>query len=310
MELLQLKYFQAVAKYENISKAAKELHISQPSLSVTIKRLEDELLVPLFNRKGKKIELSTFGEHFLKHTNSILNELENARVELLEVYGKRNKELSLAATVSFFLSGLLRDFLILNSEIKITQSILGEEEIIEKLNDRSLDFGITCSPIEHQDIETIELIEEEIVVIIHKKHPLANKKFIYLKELKDENFIELTENNALKSLTNKIFEGAGFKPKVIFEGDQYIISELIQVKQAIALAPISICIKSENDSYRILRLKDKLKTRKVGISYKKGRYLSELYKSFLEFAIEYYKKNWYIVSNSKSNYIKELFDIK
>ena len=65
MELLQLKYFQSVAKYENITKAAKELHISQPSLTITIKRLEDELNVPLFNRKGKKIELSVFGKNFL-----------------------------------------------------------------------------------------------------------------------------------------------------------------------------------------------------------------------------------------------------
>lgn len=307
MELLQLKYFQTVAKYENISKAARELHISQPSLSITIKRLEEELSVPLFNRKGKKIELNTFGEHFLKHTNSIINELENARAELIEFYGKRNTHLSLSTSVSFFFSGLLKTFLAINPEITVTQTIDSEKDIIEKLKDRSIDFAITCPPIENQDIKTIELLEEEIVAIIHKDHPLANKKNIYLNELEGENFIDIAENNAFKNITSKIFERAGFTPKIIFEGDYYIISELIDIKQAASLAPISMCIKSKNESYRILRLKDKKKTRKIAISYKKGRYPTELAKSFLDFSIDYYKYNWYTVENSENDYIKNLF---
>ncbi|WP_297637831.1 LysR family transcriptional regulator [uncultured Clostridium sp.] len=307
MELLQLKYFQSVAKYENITRAANELHISQPSLSITIKRLEDELQVPLFNRKGKKIELNIFGKSFLKNVNSILNQIETSKLELLEASGEKNTHLSLSASISFFLSGLLKDFLLVNPDITMSQSINSISEIITKLNDRSLDFAITCPPIENPNIETMDLIEEEIVAVIPITHPLARKKSIFLNELKNEDFISLTEDNSFKNITNKMFENAKFEPNVTFEGDAYILSELIEIKQAVALVPLSVCLKSDKTSFTLLRLEDKLKTRKIAISYKKGILLSDLSQTFLNFAIDYYKNHWYVLKNSPNKHVRYVF---
>lgn len=307
MELLQLKYFQSVAKYENITRAANELHISQPSLSITIKRLEDELQVPLFNRKGKKIELNIFGKSFLKNVNSILNQIETSKLELLEASGEKNTHLSLSASISFFLSGLLKDFLLVNPDITMSQSINSISEIITKLNDRSLDFAITCPPIENHNIETMDLIEEEIVAVIPITHPLAKKKSIFLNELKNEDFISLTEDNSFKNITNKMFENAKFEPNVTFEGDAYILSELIEIKQAVALVPLSVCLKSDKTSFTLLRLEDTLKTRKIAISYKKGILLSGLSQTFLNFAIDYYKNHWYVLKKSPNKHVRYVF---
>ncbi|MGL5415840.1 MAG: LysR family transcriptional regulator [Clostridium sp.] len=308
MELLQLKYFQSVAKYENISKAAEELHITQPSLSITIKRLEEELRVPLFNRKGKRIELNTFGEHFLKHVNSIINQIENSKLELLEVYGTKNKHLSIASSTSFFLGGLLKEFLILNEDITITQTIDNSTDIAEKLKERSIDFAITSPPIQDSGIETIDLIEEEIVIVIPKIHSLALEGKVYLRELKDEEFISLTSENDFKKITDKMFKNAGFKPKVTFEGDGAIISELMEIKKAISLIPLSICFTAKKDNYTILRLRDKYNKRKISISYRKNAFLSELAKEFLAFSIKYYKEKWYTIENNKDFSHKELFE--
>lgn len=82
MELLQLKYFQTVAYTEHISKAAEQLKIAQPSLSLTIKRLENELGTNLFERKGRNIKLSSAGKILLKHVNRIFTEIENAQTEI------------------------------------------------------------------------------------------------------------------------------------------------------------------------------------------------------------------------------------
>ncbi|MCY8819109.1 LysR family transcriptional regulator, partial [Bacillus atrophaeus] len=82
MELLQLKYFQTVAFTEHVSKAAKLLNIAQPSLSLTIRRLEDELGTKLFERKGRNIQLSSSGKILLKHVNRIFTEIENAQMEI------------------------------------------------------------------------------------------------------------------------------------------------------------------------------------------------------------------------------------
>ncbi|MGL4848929.1 MAG: LysR family transcriptional regulator [Clostridium sp.] len=300
MELLQLKYFQCVAKHENISKAAEELHISQPSLSITIKRLEDELNVPLFTRKGRSIEINTFGEHFLKHVNSIINQIENSKLELLEVYGKKNKHLTISASTSFFLEGVLKDFLLIKEEITMSQTINTNGEIIDKLKERSIDFAITSPPIVDPSIETIDLIEEEIVVVIPKTHILAYKGMVYLNELKNEEFISLASENFFKKITDKMFLNAGFKPNIRFEGDGAVISELMEIKKAVALIPISICLKSEKENYTILRLKDNLNKRKISISYRKNAFLSELAKEFLDFVVEFYKERWYTIENYKN----------
>ncbi|MGL4760564.1 MAG: LysR family transcriptional regulator [Sarcina sp.] len=293
MELLQLKYFQSVAKYENITKAAKELHISQPSLSITIKRLEDELSVPLFNRKGKSLELNPFGKTYLTHVNSILSDLENAKSEILELYGEKNTHISLSATATLFLSGLLKDFLTENLDITMTQTINYEKTIIENLKNRSIDFAITSPPLAENDIKTIELLEEELVVVIPKCHKFSNRESIYLHELKDENFIELTENYSFKKSLRKLFDQAGFLPNIIFEGDVSIISELLYLKKALCIAPISLCLSAYNDRFTILRLKDENNTRKIALSYYKGRYQSELSTKFKDFSINYYKTEWY-----------------
>lgn len=292
MELLQLKYFQAVAKHENITKAAKELHISQPSLSITIKRLEDELGVPLFKRIGKNIELNQFGKVYLKHVDSILINLDNAKAEVLELYGIRNTQISLSSTATLFLTGLLREFLITYPNIKMVQSIHNREDILNDLKLGNIDFAITSPPIQDLNVETINLMEEEIVVVVNKDHPLAHKKFIYLNELRNENFMELTENYSFRDTTNALYKAAGFTPNIVFEGDTSILSELIDLKKAVVLAPISVCAMPPSDRYNnkytIIRLKDELNTRTVALSYAKGRYLSELANSFKEFTISYY----------------------
>lgn len=292
MELLQLKYFQAVAKHENITKAAKELHISQPSLSITIKRLEDELGVPLFKRIGKNIELNQFGKVYLKHVDSILINLDNAKAEVLELYGIRNTQISLSSTATLFLTGLLREFLISYPNIKMVQSIHNREDILNDLKLGNIDFAITSPPIQDLNVETINLMEEEIVVVVNKDHPLAHKKFIYLNELRNENFMELTENYSFRDTTNALYKAAGFTPNIVFEGDTSILSELIDLKKAVVLAPISVCAMPPSDRYNnkytIIRLKDEVNTRTVALSYAKGRYLSELANSFKEFTISYY----------------------
>lgn len=309
MELLQLQYFQAVAKHENITKAAEELHISQPALSITIKRLETELNIPLFNREGKKIKINSFGKQFLKHINSIMNEIENAKSELLELYGEKNNHISISSTASLLLQGVLKDFLTINPNITINQRIDSQESIVEKLKNRTIDFAITSSSIKDAELKSIELLEEEIVVVMPKSHKFANKGFINLKELKDENFIELTENYSFKNISEKLFEEAGFVPNIIFQVDSTIMPEILQTGRAISLIPLSACVSSKSTENVIARLKDKNNTRKISLYFKKGRYFSELSNNFLKFTIDYYKNSWFTIKNTNNEYLKTLFNM-
>lgn len=111
MELLQLKYFQTVAYTEHISKAAAQLNIAQPSLSLTIKRLEDELGTPLFHRRGRNIQLNSSGEILLKHVNRIFIEIENAEMEIKTEEQQISNTIRISITNTRFLTGLISDYI-------------------------------------------------------------------------------------------------------------------------------------------------------------------------------------------------------
>lgn len=289
MELLQLKYFQCVAKYENITKASSKLHISQPSLSITIKRLEEELGVSLFNRVGKNIELNDFGKTFLSRTNTILTEIDNAKLELAELANNKSTHISISATTSSFLSGLLTKFLVKNPTITMTQSIANPNKAVSRLKLGLDDFVITSPSIDDPDIENIVLFEEEIVVVVPNSNKFSKRKKIQLKELKDENFIGLTENYAFTSTTEKMYKEAGFTPNIVFQGDADIMSELVDAQKGIVLVPRSLCKVTYTRPCTIIELTDNFRTRSITLSYVKGKYLSELSQSFKDFIIDYYK---------------------
>lgn len=98
MDLLQLKYFQVVARLEHMTRAAEELHISQPSLSKMISRLEKHLGVPLFDRHGKQIRLNRFGKIFLNRVDRVFAELEEGQYELADLTGLERGEADLIIT--------------------------------------------------------------------------------------------------------------------------------------------------------------------------------------------------------------------
>lgn len=99
MDLLQLRYFQAVARREHISQAAEELRVAQPSVSRTIARLEKELGVPLFDRRGRQVRLNSYGVAFLRRVDRALSELDEARRELSDAAGLGHGRVTVAAEI-------------------------------------------------------------------------------------------------------------------------------------------------------------------------------------------------------------------
>src|SRR5487761_1890533 len=113
MELHQLRYFRAVARFRSFTRAAEHEHVAQPSLSQQIRKLEDELGARLFNRLGRRVTLTAFGERFLDHAARVLQELEGARQEIQYIQGLRRGCVSLGAIPTlapFLLPRILKAF--------------------------------------------------------------------------------------------------------------------------------------------------------------------------------------------------------
>lgn len=289
MELLQLKYFQLVARLQHMTKAARELNVSQPSLSITISRIEEELGAPLFIRKGRNIVLNEYGKTFYNHVDTILNELENAKQEIKDLVGTQNKQISIEATSASILTGILKEFMSANNGCSIRQSIGTMQEIESHLRTGELDFAITFPPISNQNIESILLIEEVLDLVVPITHRFANRKSIKLEEVSSDQFICMVKGTSFRELTDSLCHTAGFTPNVIFEGDFQLMSELLLSGNGVSLVPKSFCKAYSNPLIAFLEIESPICRRTVSLSYLKNKHLSEFAKAFKQFVIDYYK---------------------
>ncbi|MHA7765011.1 LysR family transcriptional regulator [Bacillus atrophaeus] len=289
MELLQLKYFQTVAFTEHMSKAAKLLNIAQPSLSLTIKRLEDELGTKLFERKGRNIQLSSSGKILLKHVNRIFTEIENAQMEIQSEEHQIANAIRISISNARFLSKLISEYINRFPESKIQQGIGVKSGIMTSLKKGDIDLGIASHPIQDEEIESCVLINEDIVLVLPSNHRYADKTEISLSQVADEPFISLANNEEYSGFTTSLCEKAGFSPNNAFEVDSNLLVEIIKLDQGVALLPISVC---RTLGLHYIKIADNSATYPVGLSWIRHKVLSSSVRNFRDFIISYYKDNY------------------
>lgn len=188
MELRQLNYFIKAAECLNFTEAAHKVFISQSAISQQIKLLEQELEMSLFNRIGKRIELTEAGTLFLIHARHTLKNAENAKQQIVDLQNLRTGTLYIGVT--YGLTALFTETLILFSKkfplIQIKVFFGTSEELIEKLTLGILDFILSFhGNMDCESISSIPLFESYLTLVVHESHALASRKQIELEELKD-----------------------------------------------------------------------------------------------------------------------------
>jgi DNA-binding transcriptional LysR family regulator len=288
MELLQLKYFQTVAYTEHISKAAAQLNIAQPSLSLTIKRLEDEMGTKLFHRKGRNIELNAAGKILLKHVNRIFVELENARLAIKEKHAELSSLIRIAISNSRFLSGLISEYIGVCPSAQLHQGVASRSDIVTQLKKGDIDLGITGHPIVDEEIESVVLVEEHIVLVLPSTHPYSGEQEISLHAVANEPFLALANNDEYRRFTTMLCEKAGFVPHLAFEVDSHTLVEIIRLDRGVALLPISVC---RNLGLHYVPITDDAAVYPISLSWVKHRNFSPFLEQFRDFITSYYVTN-------------------
>jgi DNA-binding transcriptional LysR family regulator len=289
MELLQLKYFQIVAKHEHMTLAAKELQIAQPSLSKTISRLEEDLGVPLFERKKRQIRLNSYGKLFLERVEKVFTELNEGKRELLELAGNTEKSITLAVSISRLLPSLIKSFQQEYPDVRFQQFLESTSSMKAELEQGSIDFCISSLPVEGDEIVWEPLMTEEICLIVPHGHRFAGRFDIALHEVKNDAFISMNTGFGFRDVTDRICREAGFQPYVAFEGDEPgVIGELVTQGLGIAFIP-EIALMNQRDRFpHKLRITDPNCKRTIGIGWSKRRYLSPIAIQFKAFVKDYF----------------------
>ena len=258
MELYWLEYFQKIAKYGGVSKAAEQIHISQPALSKTLSILEDELGVKLFDRVGRRLVLNKYGESFLGYVNTILNQIENARVEINNMRMDSARKLSICInTGNKYITNRMLDFMNDNPDLRVEfASMISDVHEIEHF-DLIVNYSNALMP---DKLDSVLLYDEEIVLLAAKRQFPDMGKSIRLADCADLSF-SLPERNGrpddLRMLYDQIFDKCRYSPKVIHQStsvDQ-VRNQLLMGK-CVTIVPYGITTIMDMNDINIIKIAD------------------------------------------------------
>ncbi|MBH5318367.1 LysR family transcriptional regulator [Paenibacillus sp. GSMTC-2017] len=286
MELLQLRYFQKVAKLEHMTRAAEELRVAQPALSKTISRLEEHVGVPLFDRLGGRIRLNSFGKVYLQKVNTVLSLLEEAQKEVTELAGMEHGSIHLATLTLTRLSEPLGKFLSLNPDVnmQITQASTGE--ITRLIENGEVDIGFTAMPIDLPGIAQATVLKEDLYLAVPQGHRLANRQSIRLIDAAEEPFIGYKEKFVFQKMNDLLFQEAGMSPRFVCRvDDPATIVSLVRSGLGVALFG---CKSGENSELTLLPIEHPICQRDYQFIWSEKRYLSLAARKFRDFIIQYY----------------------
>lgn len=315
MNLSQLHYFQVVAEEEHISRAAEKLHISQPSLSTTIHRLEDELDTPLFDHRGRNIYLNDAGKKLLEHVNFIFSQIDHLEKNLKQKELHHAHGLSIAINNYIFLDGWLSNFILNNDGARISQSLMTEEQMLEALLNEEIDLALGNFSEVPPNISQHILFEDEYVVTVPHNHRLANKKELLFEDICSEPFTAVPSNN-VNCFIYPLFAQMNTKPNVIFEGNQKMMLKLFYKGLALIFSTRQLIytqldnirdysLSNENSEILLLPIKDLDTSFKLSVCWKNNRELPIMAQKLFDALI-----NDYAIYSDDNAFIANLPSVK
>jgi len=188
----QLQVFEAIARHENFTRAAEELFLTQPTVSMQIKKLEESVGAPLFEHIGKKIFLTDIGKELYQSVRDILESLAQFEMQAADMQGMKTGHLRLAVvtTAKYYAPRMLGMFCQKFPGIEVSLKVTNRERLLDRLLQNMDDLYIMGRPPRNDDSHFISLIENPLVVIAPRNHPLAKRKgLLTFEDIADQQFI-------------------------------------------------------------------------------------------------------------------------
>lgn len=267
MELRHLRYFSVIADTLSFTRAAAQLHVTQPTLSHQIRQLETELGVSLFERRGRSIKITEAGENLRRHVLPALAHID-AAVQALHSPGPAATGIvRLGATPSFIpklVPACAAKFLGLDPGHRLEVQEQHSDELQKRISDGTLDLGVSYQPSACEDLWFEPLYTENLRLIVGCRHPLARKKRVRMVELHRQRLVMLTPMTTTRQILDKYFAMAGAQPTIVAEFSS--VTPAIELVRTTSLASIigEYSIPSD-DGICVVPLHDPAPTRSPGL---------------------------------------------
>jgi DNA-binding transcriptional LysR family regulator len=241
METHQLRYFLAVAQTGRFTDAAKACHVSQPSLSVQVAKLEEELGGPLFERTRKGGRLTARGETFLPRAKAILEQMESARADAQALSGLTLGKVALGCmptTGAHLLPPILTAFRKSYPKIQVQLKEESSPDLARDLEQGEIELAILDEEGLRPGLDSATVLTEELLLAVPARHRLAGKGPVALKQAAEEPFILMKSGHGFRQITLDLYRKAGLEPRVVFEsGGIETVQALVAAGLGISLVP-------------------------------------------------------------------------
>src|SRR5690625_527076 len=201
MTITQLHYVLAVAEHQNFTRAAKKVHVTQPTLSMQIQKLEEELGVKIFDRDQKPIALTEVGKKIVEQARNIVDESERIHDIIDQQKGFVGGEFIIGVIptiMSTLLPMFLNNFIKKYPKLNLKIEELSTETLIEKLEEGHIDVGIAATPLENENLTERVLYYEPFLAYVPENHPLSEKEEISPEDLNVDDILLLMDGHCFK----------------------------------------------------------------------------------------------------------------
>lgn len=241
MEVHQLRYFVALARTGNFSRAAEQCHVAQPSLSQQIQKLEEELGERLFDRRGRQTKLTAHGEALMPRALRVLDELENARRDIAEAQELLRGSLTvgvLPTIAPYLLPAVMAEFTARFPGVAVVIQEDTTARLLELVNAYEIDFAIASTPLHDERLEVKPLFAEELLLALPPKHRLVRKRGLTAGDLEGERLIVMKEGHCLGEQVLGFCERRDLRPSIAFRSAQLeTIQALVHAGLGLSLVP-------------------------------------------------------------------------
>lgn len=286
VELKELQHFIAIVEHGNFSKAAANIYVSQPTLSKSIKKLEEKLHIDLFRRSTRKLELTDAGQIVYQQALKILGEADELSALLDNLIHVPSGEIKIGIPPvigTLFFPKIAADFGKLHPKVSLKLIEHGAKRIELLVDEGQVDVGLVVLPTKEQRFDITPFVEEEFFLFTPTDHRLSKEKIVKISALKDEKFIVFNREFALHQLIIQHCVQAGFQPEIAYESSQWdLITELVRADLGITLLPKSIHTKMVKGTTAMIPIESP-PIWKLGVITKKDSYQSFAVRALLHY---------------------------
>ncbi|GAA0696969.1 LysR family transcriptional regulator [Marinobacterium maritimum] len=287
MDLRNLRYFLTVAEQGGFTAAAEQLHIAQPAVSMAIRKLEQQLDLPLFDRQGKQVRLTDEGEVLLRHARTILQAADDAEREMRELHTLERGEVRVGIPSmlgSYYFPPILMAFHHRYPGIRLEVVEAGTRKLQQMIHRGEIDMGVIVTDIPPEDLETQCFLHDQMMAILPADHPQAEADSMDYEAFFAEELVLFKEGYFHREVIDRISQEAGLPPRISFEANLIPLIKQI-VSHGYGITTLLKMVVADDPSLVAIPFTQPVWL-KLSLAWRKGHRLSRANQTFVDLVLE------------------------